>query len=134
MKKHSRKELSLPILILISTVVFISAGALCTLIFALISSLTDDPGALTGIFSLLSLLLSGSVASFVIAKLIRDGGTLIAIISSALTSLILTALGLIISGGAVHFGVFLNYAALIGISAIATLIAKKTNGKRRRYR
>ena len=119
---------------LISTGDIIGAVALCTLIFALISSLTDDPTSFTGIFSLLSLLVAGAVASFVIAKLIRDGGTLIAIISSALTSLILTALGLIISGGAVHFGVFLNYAALIGISAIATLIAKKTNEKRRRYR
>ena len=134
MKKHSRKELSLPILILISTGAIMGAVAISTLIFSLIASLTDDPTSLTGIFSLLSLLVAGAAASFVIAKAVRDGGALIAVISSTLVSLIMILLGLIINGGSMHFGVFLNYLAFIGISALSTLLATKIGTRKRRYR
>lgn len=134
MKKYSKNELSLPITLLIGVGSMLVGVALSAFIFAVISSLTADPGALTGILSLTSLLAAGAITSFILSKTIRGGGQLIAIISSAIAGLLMMVTGLIIKGGAVSLGVFVNYLAFIGISALFAFIAGKTGGRRKRYR
>lgn len=134
MKKHSRNELSLPILIIIGCGAMIVGVLITTFIFAVISSITKNPTALTGILSLVSLLVAGAVTSFILAKVIRDGGTLIAIVSSVAVSLIMSVIGLIAKGGMISISVFLNYLAFIGTSSLFAFLAGKTGERKRRYR
>ena len=133
MKKYSRQALSFPILMLIGAGVMICSVAVCALIFAIISSLTADPSALTGIFSLLSLLISGAAAAFALVRLMPKGGVAVAIISAAISSALMIIVGLIIGKGGISFGVFLNHLAFLCISALSTLLAKKTVGRKRKY-
>ena len=135
MKKHSKSELSLPILLLIGSGAMVGGVAISAFIFALISSLTKDPTALTGILSLVSLLFAGALTSFILTRVIRrDGGMLIAIVSATITGLLMSVIGLIMEGGSVNLNVFLNYLAFIGISGLFAFLAGKTNTKKRKYR
>ena len=133
MKKHSKKELSLPLLLLIGSLIS-AALVICTsLVFTLVASLSKDPGGLIGIFSLLSLLLAGAGSGFTVSKLFRDGGALIAFLSAVITALIMSVIGLIVKGGAVPISVFLNYLAYLGISALFAFLATKFTRKKRKF-
>ena len=134
MKKHTKKELSLPLLLLIGTAASILSVVLVSFVFALISSMTKNPTALTGIFSLVSLLFAGALSGFVISKVIRDGGSLIAVLSAVIAALLMSVIGLIVKGGAVPISVFLNYLAYLGTAALASFLATKTIKKRARFR
>ena len=134
MKKHSKKELSLPLLLLIGALISVAAVICVSLVFTLIASLTKDPGELIGIFSLVSLLLAGAVSGFAISKLFRDGGSLIAFLSAVIAALVMSLSGLIIKGGAVPISVFLNYLAYLGIAALFAFLATKTVKKKSKFR
>lgn len=134
MKKHTKKELSLPLLLLIGTAASILSVVLVSFVFALISSMTKNPTALTGIFSLVSLLFAGALSGFVISKVIRDGGSLIAVLSAVIAALLMSVIGLIVKGGIVPISVFLNYLAYLGTAALASFLATKTVKKRARFR
>ena len=123
-----------PLLLLIGVGAMIGSVAICALIFAIIASLTSDPGSLTGVFSLLALLIAGAAAAFALSRLIPKDGVAVAIISAAISVALMSIAGLIIGGGSVSFGVFLNYLAFICVSALFAFLATKTGGKRRRYR
>ena len=82
MKRQKRKELSLPILLLIGAGVSLASVLTMTLILAIASYFTKDPTSLVGAFSLLSLLLAGAISGFVNARIGGEGGALIGIISA----------------------------------------------------
>ena len=133
MKKYMKRELPFPLLLLIGAGVMIGAVAVCALIFAAFSSLSPDPTSLTGALSLSALLIAGAVASFALTRIFKSGAPL-AIISAAIAGALMCVVGLIIGGGSVSYGVFLNYLAFVCVSALFSILATKTGGKRRRYR
>ena len=134
MKKHSRRELPLTSKLLIGTAVSVSSIALVSLLFTLISSFTKDPTSLSGILSLVSLLVAGTVSGFTNAKATTGGGVVIAALSSLLSSVLMLAIGFIIAKGSLPLGIFLNYLAYIGISTSFAALATKLGDKNRRYR
>ena len=133
MTKYSRQELPFPILLLIGVGVTVGSVAVCALIFAIIASLTADPTSLTGAFSLTAILIAGAASAFALTRLIPRGGVAVAIISAAIAAMLMIVTGLIIGGGAVSFGVFLNHLAFLSVSALFALLATKTAGRKRKY-
>ena len=134
MKKHKRKEFSFPILLLMGAGFALGTLGAVVLALSIISYFTKDPTALTGAFSLLSLVIAGAVSAFVTAKVWGEGGALIAILSAAICAIVMLAIGLIWRGGLLPFGVLLNIAAFLAASALsATLAKKKKKAHRGRY-
>lgn len=133
MKKSTRGELGLLPLLIISALAAALTIFAVAFILTLISSLTKDPTSLTGILSLLSLLIAGALFGFIATRIIRDGGALITFISAVITALIMSAVGLIWKGGEVPFDVFLNYAAYLGVVGICAFISQKMQ-MRKSYR
>ena len=134
MKKHKRKEFSLPILLLMGAgFALVTLGAV-SLALSIISYFTKDPTALSGAFSLLSLVLAGAVSAFISARMWGEGGALIAILSAVISAIVMLAIGLIWRGGLLPFGVLLNIAAFLAASALsATLAKRKKKAHRGRY-
>ena len=61
MRKYKRKELGLTPLMLLGAGFALTVTVVVSFILAIISSLTKDPTALTGAFSLVALILSGAI-------------------------------------------------------------------------
>ena len=136
MKRQKRKELSLPILLLIGAGVSLASVLTMTLILAIASYFTKDPTSLVGAFSLLSLLLAGAISGFVNARIGGDGGSLIGIISASLASLIMLSVGLIWRGGMLPLSALLNLTAFILTSVGSEILGKKRarSTRKRRFR
>lgn len=132
MKKHKRKELGLTALISIGAAISVAAVFAMALILALISSLTKDPTALTGAFSLLSLVLAGAVSGFVISRVNGDGGTLVGILSVVIATAVMIIVGLIWKGGLLPLGALLNLLVFLAVGVISSLLGKRKNKKRKR--
>ena len=111
----------------------VTLGAV-SLALSIISYFTKDPTALSGAFSLLSLVLAGAVSAFISARMWGEGGALIAILSAVISAIVMLAIGLIWRGGLLPFGVLLNIAAFLAASALsATLAKRKKKAHRGRY-
>lgn len=135
MKKSMKRELGILPKLLIGVGIAALTVVAVSFTLSVISSLTKDPTSLTGIFSLLSLIIAGAVFGFIYTGLSGEGGGAIAFISSAITALLMSIAGLIWCGGKVPFGVFLNYLAYVGATGIFTLLRTRLGfGRRRRYR
>ena len=136
MKRQKRKELSLPILLLIGAGVSLASVLTMTLILAIASYFTKDPTSLVGAFSLLSLLLAGAISGFVNARTGGDGGALIGIISASVASLIMLSVGLIWRGGMLPLSALLNLTAFILTSVGSAILGKKRarSTRKRRFR
>lgn len=134
MKKRNKKELSLPILMLIGAALSVLLVIASSFVFTLIASLTKDPGALIGMFSLASLIFAGALSGFIITKLFRDGGSLIALLSAVFAALIMSVIGLIAKKGTVPLSVFLNYLAYVGVAALFAFLAGKKRKKKVKFR
>ena len=134
MKKLIKAELgTLPKLLIGALTAGISIIAV-SFILALISSVTKDPTSLTGLLSLLSLIIAGALFGFTFSKLSGDGGAAITFASSVLTALIMSVIGLISRGGKVHFGVFINYLAYLATVALCAALAGKIGGGRKKHK
>ena len=136
MKRQKRKELSLPILLLIGAGVSLASVLTMTLILAIASYFTKDPTSLVGAFSLLSLLLAGAISGFVNARIGGEGGALIGIISASVASLIMLSVGLIWRGGMLPLSALLNLTAFILTSVGSAILGKKRarSARKRRFR
>ena len=136
MKRQKRKELSLPILLLIGAGVSLASVPAVSLTLAIASYLTKNPTSLVGAFSLLSLLLAGAISGFANARLGGDGGSLIGIISAIAASLIMLSVGLIWRGGMLPLSALLNLTAFILTSVGSAILGKKRarSTRKRRFR
>ena len=136
MKRQKRKELSLPILLLIGAGISLASVLTMTLILAIASYFTKDPTSLVGAFSLLSLLLAGAISGFVNARIGGEGGALIGIISASVASLIMLSVGLIWRGGMLPLSALLNLTAFILTSVGSAILGKKRarSARKRRFR
>ena len=134
MKKHKRNEFGLTTLMLLGAAFAIAVLVAISFILSVISSMTKNPTALIGAFSLIALILSGAISGFVTSKVNGDGGMLVAILSSVISAFTILAIGLIWKGGAIKLSVPLNLLVFIAVSVIASLLGKKQpKRKKRRY-
>ena len=135
MKKHKRKELGLTALCMIGSLFSLATIAITSFILAIISAFTKDPTALTGAFSLLTLLLSGALSGFVTSKARGDGGGLIGIISALIATGLILLVGLVWKGEFLPIGAIINAFAYLGISVIFSILGQKKlkRSRKRRY-
>ena len=135
MKKYKKKEFGLTVLMLFGAGFALAVTVAATLVLAIVSSLTSDPTALCGAFSLLALILAGAISGFVTSKANGEGGVLISALSSVITAAVILIVGLIWKRGAVNLGVILNVLSFIGVSVLSALLSKKFARKPRgKYR
>ena len=134
MKKRTRvREKSAAAVILIGAPVQAVFLALISLILAFVSTLTENPTALVGIFSIAAVLLSGLISGGAISKYKGEGGILTAILSSLLFVLLLLLAALIISRGELGGAALLN-AVIYLVSAALGAAAGNRIGKGRKKR
>ena len=134
MKKRKRKELSLTVLMLLGAGFALISIVMIAFVLAVIAYFTKDPTSLTGVFSLVALLLAGGVSGFITSKANGEGGALVGILSSVISASLVLAIGLICKSGKLTLGVFLNVIAFICISALFSILGKKrAKRKHRRY-
>ena len=132
MKKHKRKELGLTSLILLGAGFALATVTATAFLLALISSFTKNPTALTGILSLIALLLSGAISGYVTSRVNGEGGSLIGILSAVICVFLITVVGLIWKGGALNLGMPLNLLAFIGVSVLFSILGSKRLKKKHR--
>ena len=133
MKKYKRKELGLTSLVAIGTLASITTVVVTALILAVISSLTKNPTSLTAAFSLLTLVLAGSVSGFVISRIIGGGGSLVGTLSIAIATALMLMIGLICKGGLLPLGAILNMLVFLAVGIIASILGKRRPRKKHRY-
>ena len=125
MIKHKKKELGLTALILIGMAVSIVTVFAVSFALAVISSMTNNPTALTGAFSLLALILAGLISGFFISRFNGNGGAIVGILSSVIAAAIMLSVGLVWKKGAISYGVLINMLAYVGVSVIASVLGKR---------
>lgn len=125
MKKYKKKELGLGALLGIGSGSSLICVFAVAFVLAAVSSLTKDPTALTGAFTLLTLLIAGAVSGFCISRLGGDGGVLVAILSSVVSTSAMILVGLILKKGALPLGAVLNLLAFLAVSVVFALLGKR---------
>ena len=124
MKKHKRKEFSFPILLLMGAAFSLGTVLLVSLALATVSYFTKDPTALTGAFSLITLILAGGISAFITTKANGEGGSLVGILSAVISALLMLTVGIIWRGGLLPLGAVLNFVAFTVVSIAASLLGK----------
>ena len=112
-----------------SFLICLTSSALLILTFSFIVSLIvgalNDPTRHIGIFSLIAMLISALCSGIICGLINKDGGTGFAALVSLATVLIMLLISLIISGGRVTGGAFMNYACYVGVAVISSLLGKR---------
>ena len=130
MKKHKRKELGLSALMLLGAAFALTITVTMAFVLAVVSSMTEDPTALTGAFSLIALLLSGGVSALITSRVNGEGGTLVATLASVIAAAVILTVGLVWRRGALNLGALVNVAAFVAVSVVAAIIGKKRRKRR----
>ena len=102
-----------------------------SLICALIASSLSDPTANLGLFSLGAMILSAIVSGIFSVKYRKDCSIGYAALVALMVVLIMLLINVIISGGKISLGAFMNYGCYIGTYLLGALIAKHTGGRRK---
>lgn len=135
MRKYKRKELGLTPLMLLGAGFALTVTVVVSFILAIISSLTKDPTALTGAFSLVALILSGAISGFVTSRVNGDGGALVGILASVIAASLILIVGLIWKRGLLNLGAALNILSFVGVSSVFSMLGKKrARTAHRKYR
>ena len=132
MKKHNKKEFGLFVLLIIGAAASVATVFITALALAVISSLTKNPSALVGAFSMLTLVLAGGISGFAISRVSGEGGALVGILSSVIASLLMMSVGLIWRGGLLPLGGLLNLLVFLAMGIISSLLGKKRPKRHRR--
>lgn len=136
--KHSRRkhgkagEMRPTVALLIGTAGSLVGLALITLLLSLILYQTDDPAKYVGLFSTLSLVLTGIIAGVVITLLRGDGGFATASLSALACSLILLIAGILICEGRLPLYCIINYAAFVASTVLTSALIGVRRKKRHR--
>lgn len=121
---------------LVSCFICFGASALAILLFsfvmALVASLTEDPGSLTDIFSLVALVLSGVFCGVFTAKFNKQGGFFLTALVALVIALIMLVVCIIL-GGKVSGSALMNYGCYIGIALFSAFLGSREK-KRRKHR
>lgn len=132
MKKYKKKEIGLTVLLLIGAGISIASVAVVAFVLAVVSSLTGDPTALTGAFSLLTLVMAGAVSGFITSRVNGEGGVPVGVLSAVISTSLMLLVGLVIKGGLLPLGAILNLLVFLAVSIIFSLVGKKREKRRRR--
>jgi len=103
-----------------------------SLAFAFIAGFTKDPASMSGIFSTLSLLITGAICGFSVSKYKGEGGTLAAALSSLLFVLVLILAALIINGGRLAPATLINYLCHIAVAVLFSFAGRQRKKSYRR--
>lgn len=101
-----------------------------SLIFTAICYAGNDPTNAIDIFSLVALLLSGALSSFINARLGAKRGFPIAVIATAFSSALLLILGLVFSAGAIGFGLFMNIICYVMVCLLFGFFGKSSTARK----
>lgn len=112
---------------------------ICAVVLAVLSAISgiliymlEDPLAMIDIGSLICLLVSGLISSFIIAKRAEDKKIAVALFSALLFSALMLGIGAICGAGSLSWRVVLNYVCYIGMALIGAWAgARKRRHKRR---
>ncbi len=102
-------------------------------IFTIICYNSKDPTANTQILSIVSLLLSGGIGSFIITKLGKESGPFLSIVSSLLSIAVLLIISLV-SNGKITLASLMNALCFILISLFFTVLGKHKKTKMHKRR
>ena len=133
MKHHKRKEFTFPAAILLGAGFALCAVAATAFLLAAVAYFTNDPTAMTGAFSLLSLLIAGAVSGFVTSRVNGEGGSLIGAVSAIVAATLMLAIGLVWERGLLPIGVVLNLIVFIIASSASSLLGKKRKKHKVRF-
>ena len=127
------KKIDSPI---VSYFICLGASALAMLLFsfvmALVASLTENPGGLTDILSLLALVLSGVFCGVFGAKFNKQGGFFLTALVALAIALIMLVI-CIIANGKVSGSALMNYGCYMGIALFSAFLGSREK-KRRKHR
>ena len=106
---------------------------LVSFIMALVAVSTENPGGVVGIFALASMLVSAIAGGIFSAKM-NHGATLLqnALVPLALV-LIMLLIAVIMTGGKVSGGAFMNYGCYLGVFILSVVFGKR-EPKRHRHK
>ena len=110
----------------------VAAFFICTLVSSAIILSTDNPTGNVGMGSMISFFICAAICGFAVSKYKGEGGALPAIASALLFTLVLLAIGLISTKGAIPLATVLNYAAYVIISALCAFFAARKTPRRHR--
>ena len=107
---------------------------LLSMLSAIILGTLDDPTSLVGLFSLGCMLISAALSGVVCSRLKGDGGLSFATLVALAMVLVMLLINVILCGGRVSGGAFMNYGCYMGVSALSAFLARKrVSHKRHKY-
>ena len=106
---------------------------LLSLMFALVSNMSNDPTGNLGIFSLLTVLLAAAASGFATAKIKKENAIGFSALVSLATVLIML-LSCVIMNGKVSGSAFMNYICYIGVATLFSLLGAREKSHKRHRR
>lgn len=104
---------------------------LLSFISAVIVNALDDPTAILNIFSLATMILSAIVGGIFSVKFKRDATVGYSALVGLSVLLVMLLINVILSGGRISLGAFMNYACYIGAYCLGAIAGKHIGTKRR---
>lgn len=97
----------------------------CSFITSLIAGSAKDPTGMIGIYSLAAMLISAAAGGVFSGRMHGDGGTVYAALVALAVVLVMLLIAVIICGGRVSAGAFMNYGCYLGVSTLSAFLGKK---------
>ena len=132
-KKHLTKNVGAIKACVIGILFSLFLYTLLSLLFALVAYLSDDPTARLGIYSLLSLSITGLLSGALIARKRRRGRALLSLVSSLFISLLIIATGFIGKGSSLGVGTLINCLIYTALSLLGAIALAGGDGKSKRH-
>ena len=128
-RKTSLRDMNPAIYICICTLFSYLLLVGVTFIASVVINLTDNPSALVGAASFISLLVTAAVGSFTAARLKGEGGGLCAMLTAALFITVRIVVSLFLSG--TDISDLLDCLCYLGVGVIFALLGSKKRRRRR---
>ena len=103
----------------------IAAILVCSFITSLIAGGSKDPTGMIGIFSLAAMLISAAAGGVFSSRIRGEGGTVYAALVALAVVLVMLLIAVILCGGRVSAGAFMNYGCYLGVSALSAFLGKR---------
>ena len=120
--------------ILASLGAFLISFIVFSLILALIAYVTEDPGALSGAFSVIALMLSSLTMGITLSLTARDGGIKICAICSLLEALVMLIAELCLNRFRISTPFIINVICAVGVTLITAKVVRMRGHRRKRIK
>ncbi len=125
---------SYPKVLLLGTVIIIITYLALTAIIGIICYNSADPTKNIELYSMLALVASGGIGTFIGAKLLRDSGFIPALFPAVITLALYIILSMILSGGTLSLSHGMNILCFCLLSALAAFLGTARSDKKRHHR